>query len=466
VPLYVVRHRHEAASCPAEDPEKGAQLLNWVSRPNARRRGIEIHGEAVPVGAHALYMILEAPDDEHVRLFMQPFAQVGSVEIDSASTCARVVASGSCAVPAAATDVSGPALDPEEACQRAIDAGLIVHRAHPLNGETSIQALLGGQVMPNAHFYVRNHFQLPDLDPTTWRLSVSGLVERKLSLSLADLHGLPSQSLIVTLECAGNGRAMLSPRVDGEQWALGAVSTAEWTGVPLVEVLDRAGIRPGAREAIFRGADSGSVDGREGTIHFERSLAIGQARDSEVLLAYAMNGEPLPHQHGFPVRLVVPGWYGVASVKWLTEIEVVKDPFTGFYQADRYIYEWQRDGGIVREPVTLQRVRSLITEPGPDDEVERGELAVRGVAWSGAAPIARVEVSLDSGPWQEARLVGERNRHGWIWWETFARVDRPGALSVRARATDLAGRTQPEEPEWNRLGYGSNAVQVVPIHVR
>jgi DMSO/TMAO reductase YedYZ molybdopterin-dependent catalytic subunit len=466
MPLYVVHHRHDATTCPAEDPERGAQLLNWVSRPNARRQGIEIQGEAVPVGGHALYMILEAPDEDHVRSFMQPFAQVGSVEIQPASTCARVVASGGCALPIAATDPDVPAVDPEEACQRAIDAGLIVHRAHPLNGETSIQALLGGQVMPNAHFYVRNHFQLPDLDPATWRLDVGGHVERPLRLSLADVHGLPSQSLIVTLECAGNGRALLNPKVEGEQWELGAVSTAEWTGVPLVEVLDRAGIKPGAREAIFRGADSGSVPGREGPVRYERSLGISHTRDSEALLAYAMNGEPLPLQHGFPLRLVVPGWYGVASVKWLTEIEVVEDAFTGFYQADRYVYEWERDGGIVSEPVTLQRVRSLITEPGPGEEVQRGELAVRGVAWSGAAPIVRVEVSLDGGAWQEARLVGERNRHGWLWWEKFAHIERPGLVEVKARATDLAGRTQPEQPEWNRLGYGANAIQVVSIEVR
>jgi DMSO/TMAO reductase YedYZ molybdopterin-dependent catalytic subunit len=319
--------------------------------------------------------------------------------------------------------------------------------------------------MPNAHFYVRNHFQLPDLDPSVWRLQVGGHVERALSLTLHDVQRLPSQSLIVTLECAGNGRALLAPKVDGEQWELGAVSTAEWTGVPLVEVLDRAGVRPGAREVVFRGADSGSVADRDETVRFERSLGVSGARDSETLLAYAMNGEPLPLQHGFPLRLVVPGWYGVASVKWLTEIEVVQDPFAGFFQTDRYVYEWQRDEGLVTEPVTLQRVRSLITEPGADDQVEVGEVAVRGVAWSGAAPIVRVEVSMDRGAWQEARLLGDRKRHSWQWWEMFTHIDRPGRIELRARATDLAGRTQPERPEWNRLGYGSNAIQVVPIQV-
>ncbi len=204
-----------------------------------------------------------------------------------------------------------------------------MHRAHPLNCETSIPALLGGVVMPNARFYVRNHFQIPVLDAATFRLAVGGLVERPLSLSLRDLHNMRSHTLAVTLECAGNGRTLFDPPIAGEKWNLGAVSTAEWTGVPLAEILDRAGVRRGAREVVFRGADGGVVDGGSEPIRFERSLPLDQARDPDVLVAYAMNGEPLPIQHGQPLRLVVPGWYAVASVKWLTEIEVIDDPFKG-----------------------------------------------------------------------------------------------------------------------------------------
>ena len=164
---------------------------------------------------------------------MQPFATVGSLDVYPAATCAGVVASGGCAAAMPAADETEPALDPEEACQQAIDAGLVVHRAHPLNCETSIPALIGGVVMPNPRFYVRNHFQIPNVEPSTWRLNVVGLVKRPLSLSLQDLVKMPSQAQFVTLECAGNGRSLLSPRVNGEQWNLGAVSTAEWTGVPL-----------------------------------------------------------------------------------------------------------------------------------------------------------------------------------------------------------------------------------------
>ncbi len=463
--LFIVRHQHAADRCPAADPYVGAGLLNYLSRPNVRKLGVQIQGEAVVRGEHTMYLIVDADDEARVREFMQPFQAAGSVAIYPASTCARVVASGGCSA-AMPTSELVPAVDPEEACQQAIEAGLVVHRAHPLNSETSIPALIGSVVMPNAHFYVRNHFQIPKLDADGYRLSVSGAVDRRLSLALRDLRNMPSQTLVATLECAGNGRTLFDPAVPGEKWNLGAVSTAEWTGVPLVEVFDRAGVQSQARDVVFRGADGGEVDGCVASIAFERSLSVADARQGGALLAYAMNGEPLPLQHGYPLRVIVPDWYAVASVKWLTEIELVDRPFSGHYQTDKYQYEWQREGQIVREPVTLQRVRALITEPSANQELPRGEFAVRGVAWSGAAPIARVEVSVNGERWQDARLIGERQRHRWQWWELLTRVHDPGPLTVRARATDLAGRTQPDIAEWNRLGYGNNAIQQVPVRIR
>ena len=461
--LFVVRHTHTADRCPAGDPDMGAMLLNHLSRPNVRQHGVEIRGEAVVQGEHTMYLIVDAGDEAQLRGFLAPFASAGSLDVYPASTCARVVASGGC--DAAPPETAAPALDPEEACQEALEAELVVHRAHPLNCETSIPALLGGVVMPNAHFYVRNHFQIPRLDPKTYRLSVGGLVDRPLGLSIADLRNLKSDASTVTLECAGNGRALFDPAIVGEKWNLGAVSTAEWTGVPLAEVLDRAGIRPTAREVIFRGADGGTVDGVPEPIRFERSLTVDQARNGSILLAYGMNGEALPTQHGYPVRLIVPDWYAVASVKWLTEIEITDGPFTGHYQHDKYWYEWERGGDVVREPVTLMQVRALITEPSPQLRAGRGELAIRGVAWSGAAPIARVEVSVGGGDWQDARLLSERTRHSWQWWELIARVGNPGDVVIRARAHDLAGRSQPDRAEWNRLGYGNNGLHEVPIRV-
>ncbi len=462
--LFIVRHEHEGTRCPAGDPALGALLLNHLSRPSARRYGVEIKGEAVVEGDHVMYMIVEAGGADQVRRFVQPFAEAGTVDVYPASTCVRAVASGGCV--AAPPDLgAGSSVDPEEACESAIDAGLLVHRAHPLNGETSIAALLGGVVMPNAHFYVRNHFAIPALDPATWRLRVAGRVERPLRLALHELRQLPSQTVVVTLECAGNGRFLLDPPTPGEQWRHGAVSTAEWTGVPLGEILDRAGLDRQARELVFRGADSGPVDGRSAPITFERSLSVDVARDAGALVAYAMNGDQIPVPHGFPVRLVVPDWYGVASVKWLTEIEAVDQPFAGYYQADKYNYEWERDGASEREPVTLQRVRSLITDPSPDAPVAPGELAIRGVAWSGGGPIDRVDVSIDGGPWQAAKLVGDRHRHSWQWWELITRLDRSGPVTIRSRATDLSGRSQPERAEWNRNGYGNNSIHELQIEL-
>ena len=386
--------------------------------------------------------------------------------LDTVFKRARVVAAG--ASPAAQPAVGEPltALEPEVAYQQAFEAGMVVHRAHPLNCETSIPALIGGAVMPNQRFYVRNHFQIPQLEASSWHLNVVGLVERPLSLSLRDLVKMPSQTQFVTLECAGNGRSLLSPRVNGEQWNLGAVSTAEWTGVLLAEVLNRARVKAGASEVVFRGADSGKLDASSEPIRFERSLSMENVQASDVLLAYAMNGEALPLAHGYPLRVIVPGWYAVASVKWLTDIDVIRGPFSGHYQTETYFFEWQRGEDLVREPVSLQLVRSLITEPEPESEVEQGELPIRGVAWSGAAPIAQVEVRIGSGPWQKARLLGESKRHSWQGWELIAHLEGPGSIVISARATDMASRTQPDSPEWNRLGYGNNAIQKVRVEVR
>lgn len=343
------------------------------------------------------------------------------------------------------------------------NSGLVVHREEPLNCETSLPALMGGVVMPTAHFYVRNHFPTPAVDPELHELTVTGLVDRPLRFRLRDLQAMPSQSLVSTMECAGNGRVHFDPPVDGEQWRFGAASTAEWTGVPLAEILDRAGLMAGAQDVVFRGADAGLVDNSTTPVRFERALSVADAYSSGALVAYAMNGEPLPLQHGRPVRLVVPGWYSVASVKWLTEIEVIDKSFQGFFQTDRYQYEWQRDDGVVREPVRLQRVRAVIAEPVDGASVRADDFVVRGVAWSGAAPIERVDVSVGGGPWQPARLIGERRRHSWQWWELLTKCEASEAVTVRARATDFAGCTQPERPEWNRLGYGGNAIQTVTV---
>jgi DMSO/TMAO reductase YedYZ molybdopterin-dependent catalytic subunit len=347
----------------------------------------------------------------------------------------------------------------------AAQAGLAVHRTESLNCETP-PAALGADVTPTAQFYRRNHFPLPVLDEAAWRLDVVGMVQQPLSLSLHELTQLPAETAVVTLECAGNGRRLFRPSATGVQWGLGAVGTAAWTGPLLADVLARAGIQRGAREVIFGGADRGLVDGVPHPIRFERSLSVHDALESGALLAYAMNGQPLSVRHGYPLRLVVPGWYAVASVKWLTDIRVIAEQFGGFFQSQDYVYEWNRGGTGVREPVSLQQVRALITRPAAGQELSCGGVIVRGVAWSGAAPIARVEVSVADGPWQKVRLVGSPAAHGWQQWEFLASGLRPGEVRFRARAFDLAGRSQPEQPEWNRRGYAANFIHEVGVRLR
>lgn len=355
--------------------------------------------------------------------------------------------------------------DPAQGWRQALLAGLVGHSAEPLNCETP-PPLLGGAVTPAGRFFRRNHFPIPDLDAAAWRLEVNGLVSRPVTLSLDELKSLRCESVTAVLECAGNGRTQFSPPAAGERWGLGAVGNARWTGVPLADVLDKAGLLAGAREVIFRGADSGTVEGSAETIAFERSLDLSQARGSGALLAFAMNDEPLPVRHGFPVRLVVPGQYAVASVKWLTGITVTDQRFGGFFQASHYLYEWHRGGAVVREPVGVMAVRALITAPAAGEELARGRLRVRGVAWSGAAPVHRVEVSLNGGRWRAADLAGQPASRGWQQWELQAQTGAGAQLAIRVRATDRLGRTQPEQPEWNRRGYGGNFIHEVTVRLR
>ena len=231
--LFIVRHQHDPERCPAIDPYMGANLLNYLSRPSVRKHGVKIQGEAIVRGEHTMYMIVESNDEANVREFMRPFAMAGTVDVYPAATCAGVVSNGGCGAAGPDLDRTVPALDPEDACQWAIDGGLVVHRAHPLNCETSLPALVGGVVMPNASFYVRNHFQIPKLDPAVWRLMCGRTGGPSIEPQPARPHQHAVTDHVVTLECAGNGRSQLDPRVNGEQWNFGAVSTAEWAGVPL-----------------------------------------------------------------------------------------------------------------------------------------------------------------------------------------------------------------------------------------
>ena len=326
--------------------------------------------------------------------------------------------------------------------------GMIVREKMPENLEFPFSTL-DTFLTPNDRFYVRSHFAVPTLDTATWRLRVEGAVKTPLELTLADLMQMPSRTVSATLECAGNGRVFLSPATKGAQWELGAVSNAEWTGVPLAAVLQKAGVQPGAVEVVLEGADSGEIKDPpkpSGPIHFARSLPLAQAMRPEVLLAYRMNGAELPVAHGFPLRGVVPGCYGVASVKWLTRLIVTDRPFNGHFQSVDYAV-WERTNGLpTRVPIMEMQVKSQIARPDMREEVKAGSVyRVYGAAWTGDSEITQVEVSTDSGlTWQPTRLLGKSMRFTWRFWEMKWNVPtRSGRYTLLSRATDAHGRTQP-----------------------
>ena len=327
---------------------------------------------------------------------------------------------------------------------------------------------LSHDLTPAGLHYLLIHYDIPVVDPASWRLSVGGHVSRELSLSLDELRSRPAVTLTVTLECAGNGRAQLSPRPLSQPWLLEAVGTAEWTGTPLRDLLEEAGANGGAAEVLFRGLDRGIEDGEEQ--RFERSLALADALREEVLLAHAMNGQPLPPQHGFPLRLVVPGWYGMASVKWLERITVLDEPFGGYQQARSYHLRQTPDEDGT--PVSRMLPRSLMVPPGIPDFATRertlglGACTLHGRAWSGFGAVERVEVSSDGGAsWSDARLGPRRSKWAWRAWESEWEPPEPGAYELCCRATDSAGNAQPLEPRWNLGGYANNEVQRVPVVV-
>jgi sulfane dehydrogenase subunit SoxC len=316
--------------------------------------------------------------------------------------------------------------------------------------------------------YLLIHFDIPEADEATWTLEVGGQVERPLTLSMEELRRRPQVTAPVTLECAGNGRARLEPRPVNQPWLEEAVGTASWTGTPLAPLLEEAGIRPGAVEVVFGGADRGVQGGLEQD--YERSLPLAEAMRPEVLLAWGVNGRPLPPQHGHPLRLVVPGWYGMTSVKWLRRVTVVTEPFGGYQQTGSYLLHTSEDDPGT--PVTRIQPRSLLLPPGIPEFESRvrflppGRHLLTGRAWSGLAPVAKVEVSTDGGRgWRPAELGPQPSPWAWAGW-SFAWEAAPGRYQLCSRATDAAGNTQPLEAPWNTGGYANNAVQRVGVTVR
>jgi DMSO/TMAO reductase YedYZ molybdopterin-dependent catalytic subunit len=328
--------------------------------------------------------------------------------------------------------------------------------------------VLRQDVTPIGLHYLLIHYDIPFVDDTTWRLGITGNVSTQVELSLEQLRQRPSVTQRVTLECAGNGRSLQSPRTISQPWLHEAIGTAEWTGTPLAGLLEDAGIGDGTVEILFTGMDRGVEGGH--AQYYERSLTLDHALRDEVLVAWEINGHPLPPQHGFPARLVVPGWYGMASVKWLQRITAVTEPFQG-HQMMRS-YRLRQTAEETGEAVGQIAVRSLIAPPGIPDfasrdrHVPQSGCEVLGRAWSGAGPIQRVEVSDDLGrTWQDAVVDPPVAPFAWQSWRLQWLPTTSGRTELWSRATDAAGATQPVDPAWNLGGYMTNPVHRVPVIV-
>ena len=323
-------------------------------------------------------------------------------------------------------------------------------------------------VTPTGIHYLLIHYDIPEVNLNEWQLKVEGLVGKPLNLTLEEVKKRPAKTIAVTMECAGNGRALFAPRRISQPWLLEGIGTAEWTGTPLRGILQEANLRPGASEIIFTGLDRG-VEGDE-VQYYQRSLSISEAMREEVLLAYEMNGEPVQPQHGYPLRLLVPGWYGMTSVKWLERIEAVAEPFEGYQMAK--VYRYSQTADEPGEPVTLIRVRALMVPPGIPDFLTRtrlvqaGPVTLTGKAWAGRLSVSRVEASSNGGStWFDAELDRPVSPYAWRSW-TFRWNARPGTYTLCVRATDSEGNVQPLEQQWNFGGYGNNSVQRVNVIVK
>ena len=337
-------------------------------------------------------------------------------------------------------------------------ANLITLSPKPRDLEMPVEGFID-EITPVEHFFVRCHTMVPQIKLSEWKLEIAGLVDRPLTLTLDDLKKLPRVELVSVLECAGNGRSFFQPQVAGAQWRFGGVGNAHWGGVRLTDVLERAGVRPAATQLLLDGADVPFVKMPK----FQRTLEARKAMHADTLLAWEMNGKPLTPDHGFPLRVIVPGWASDSWIKWLTRIELLDHDFDGFWMKSAYRHPAQRvaPGTAVDPkdmiPVTDLNVKSVIASPG--EWAPPGAIAVQGVAWSNASPVAKVEISADGGKtWSHADLPGKPTKYGFRKFAyTWSAAE--GQYTLMSRATNEAGQSQPLEPEWNPNGYLYNAAQ-------
>lgn len=337
--------------------------------------------------------------------------------------------------------------------------------ASPENSETPLDDV-ASWVTPNRLFFVRNHFDIPAVDRDTWQLTLEGLVTRPMRWTFAELAALPQHSVFATVECAGNGRSFLREKAAGVQWGAGAIGHAEWTGVRLRDLLQPAGVKPGALEVVFEGADRGTEPDHPAPMNFSRSLPLAKALDPDTLIALRMNGEWLDENHGAPMRLFVPGWYGVASVKWLRTMRVIDQAYPGYFQTNKYTVDRATGSSKRRVPLGPGVVKSEILQPAEGATVGAGTSRIAGIAWAGEHRIARVDVSTDGGrTWQAAHLKGLQQPYSWCQWECLWTVTAAGDYTIMARALSETGEAQPFDYNPDNLGYLINVVLPRKVHV-
>lgn len=352
----------------------------------------------------------------------------------------------------------------------AFDDRMIVYSRKYLTLEMPV-LLLDSWITPVDKFFVRNNLLMPPpVDPSAWTLSITGEVERPFAINFQDFMQLATSKVINTIECAGNGRVNFQPPIGGVRWGRGGVGNAAFEGPVLADVLRRAGLKPTARHVAFRGLDVVPP----GALEFIRSIPIEKAMDRGTLLATKMNDSPLTPSHGFPVRAMVPGWIGSASIKWLQEIRVLSHEFHGFYMDPGYRIPAASFSGSESEraktiSLTSLRVKSIIAQPADGavlDTSSRPQVTIRGASWAGESAIVRIEVSTDEGhTWHTATLDPHHAKYAWRLWHYEWQPSRPGAYVILSRAVDAAGRAQPMEPHWNPGGYLWNGVDKIRVQI-
>jgi len=345
---------------------------------------------------------------------------------------------------------------------------MILHNDRPEDLETPL-AYFDSYLTPLDAFFVRQHIPRPAaIDPAKYRLTINGMVSKPMELTLADLQKLPQHSLAAVIECTGNGRGFYSPKVPGIQWGRGAIGNAEWSGPRIADVLKLAGVAESAAFMDTDGADTGVAS----TPDFIRSLPMKKAMDPATLLALKMNGQPLPDIHGAPARLIVPGWDGTSSVKWVVRLSPSAQANNGFFMNPGYRYpKYALPPGTAARPSELEviegmPVKSSITAPEDRTVVKAGAVTIRGFAWAGEESIERVDVSTDGGSkWHAAELSGAKLPYAWRLWKLEWKPTEHGYYTILSRATDSAGRVQPIVSAWNPSGYLWNAIDRVGVVV-